>query len=283
MLHPQDFTPQRVKDADALIVRTRTRIDEQLLAGSQVRLVATATIGYDHIDTDYCERAGIRWVSCPGCNAQAVCDYVEEAILECRPHIQSLGVVGVGHVGSKVVAMARRHGWKVVENDPPKGMMGDVSSCDVITYHVPLTHTGAYPTWHMCDSTFLQSVCDHALIINAARGGVVDEAAWSARGVDAVIDCWENEPDLNRQLLHHPHVLRSSFHIAGYSRQGKRNASQMCLDALSECLGLPQMQAQPLDILPPGDSREGWLERISQSLKSAPESFESLRKGYILR
>ena len=288
-LKPEEIDASAVKDADVLIVRTRTRVDASLLEGSQVRMVCTATIGFDHIDTAYCESHGIRWMSCPGCNAQAVCDYIEEAIEEFshQPSAisrQTIGVVGVGHVGSLVAKMAERKGLKVLLNDPPKGMgvsLKEIAAqCDIITFHVPLDKT----THHLCDAEFLQQCKPDALIINAARGGVVDEKALLASGLPYILDTWENEPHIDANVLHH--ALLASMHIAGYSLEGKRNASQMCLDAIAVEWGLPKINLQsPISNIqyPIGDSSPGWLSRISEQLKAHPEQFEQLRKNYPLR
>ena len=161
-LKPEEIDTSAVRDADVLVVRTRTKINEALLAGSKVQLVCTATIGYDHIDAAYCDAQGIRWMSCPGCNAQAVCDYIEEVLVETISNFKfqisnspTIGVVGVGHVGSLVAKMAERKGMKVLLNDPPKGIGESLDfigqKCDIITFHVPLDTS----TKHMCDEVFL--------------------------------------------------------------------------------------------------------------------------------
>ena len=286
-MEPEQIDHSAVHDADVLIVRTRTKVDESLLSGSRVRLVCTATIGYDHIDTAYCESHGIRWTACPGCNAQAVCDYVEEALNETAIQKSSLtiGVVGVGHVGTLVAKMAERRGLKVLLNDPPKhkGVSLDeiAQQCDIITFHVPLDNT----TRHMCDAAFLDRCKAHTLIINAARGGVVDEKALLNSGHPFILDTWENEPNI------HPDVLRqarlASMHIAGYSVQGKRNATQKCLDFIGEIYHLPKIDISEYRYADKGtkkgDSAPGWLSRVSESLKAQPTAFESLRKSYPLR
>lgn len=287
-LSPEEFTPAVVKDADALIVRTRTKCNRELLEGSKVRFIATATIGFDHIDTGYCDEHGIRWISCPGCNASAVCDYVHEVLETAKREgwgtsIKSIGVVGVGHVGSLVSKMAEEMGLQVVLNDPPKGLWGDVSGCDVVTFHTPLSKLGTYPTYHLCDETFLQKMRNpNALIINAARGGVVDEQALLRSGHPCVIDCWEGEPNLYEDLLLSSKTKGASYHIAGYSVLGKRNATAMSLSALCHFFGLPELQPNN-DELPVGDSAPGWLNRITCELKSHSADFETLRKSYVLR
>lgn len=290
-LKPEQIDAFSIRNADVLVVRTRTRVNEQLLAGSSVRLVCTATIGFDHIDTAYCEAHGIQWISCPGCNAQAVCDYIEEALYEVqRDNGQgtkevSIGIVGVGHVGSLVAKMAERRGMKVLLNDPPKGVGVSLDfiaqNCDIITFHVPLDKT----TYHLCDEAFLRACKPCALIINAARGGVVDEAALLRSGHPYILDTWENEPDINPDVL--AHALRASMHIAGYSIEGKRNATQMCLNGIAEVFGLPKIDISGYRYNGITESRiksnEPWLAAITHSLKAHPEQFENLRKNYPLR
>ena len=298
-LAPEEITSQTVRDADALFVRTRTRIDKELLEGSRVRFVATATIGFDHIDQEYCQQNGIHWVSCPGCNAQAVCDYVEEAIATSPPRLLAsspltIGIVGYGHVGKLVAQMAQRRGYKVLLSDPPLGIgapLTDIApQCDVLTFHTPLTFDGEYPTYHLCDENVLRLCQPGTLIINAARGGIIDEHALlsclsplasSPHRLLASIDCWEGEPNLNHELL--KHVDLASFHIAGYSIQGKMNASEMCLRAFCEFFSLPILSINKKVVPLQGDSAPGWLKRISAQLKAAPEHFEQLRKNYPLR
>lgn len=295
---PEEFSPQRVRDADALIVRTRTAVDKTLLAGSRVRFVATATIGYDHIDTAYCRENGIAWTACPGCNAQGVCDYVEEALDTLDPVLQTLrednrpltvGVVGCGHVGSRVAAMARRKGYGVLVSDPPAGEMttaGEIArNCEIITFHTPLTREGQYPTYHLADEAFFDACKPNALVINAARGGVVDEQALlraqAAKGIRAVIDCWEGEPHANPAVVAGADL--ASCHIAGYTVQGKMRASMMCLQALCDFFALPALPINRKDVPLQGDSARGWLQRLTRTLKEKPGEFEQLRKQYRLR
>ena len=289
-LAPEDITADVVKEADALFVRTRTRIDERLLGDSKVRFVATATIGFDHIDQEFCHKAGIHWVSCPGCNAQAVCDYVEEAISSIKSGESGLtiGVVGYGHVGKLVASMAEKRGYKVLLSDPPLGIGMSLEElaplCDVLTFHTPLTQEGKYPTYHLCNADIFRLCKPNTLIINAARGGVIDEQALlsTVNGqLLTVIDCWEGEPHLNQELL--KKVDLASFHIAGYSIQGKMNASEMCLKAFCEFFSLPILSINKKAVPLQGDSEPGWLKRISDQLKTMPEHFEQLRKQYKLR
>ena len=291
-LKPEQIDAEAVRQADVLVVRTRTQVNKSLLSGSQVRLVCTATIGFDHIDTEFCDRQGIRWISCPGCNAQAVCDYVEEALeeiknenLKIKNSSLTLGVVGVGHVGSLVAQMAERKGLKVLLNDPPKGIgvsLDEIAqNSDIITFHTPLDKS----TYHLCDEPFLQQCKPGALIINAARGGIVNEQALLSSGHPYILDTWENEPDINAEVLAKAQL--ASMHIAGYSVEGKRNASQMCLDEIADLFHLKRIDistSRDLDISnKKGDSAPGWISRISSQLKSHPTGFELLRKSYPLR
>ena len=284
-LESEQIDAAAVRQADVLIVRTRTKVNEALLAGSSVRLVCTATIGFDHIDTAWCESHAIRWIACPGCNAQAVCDYIEEALNEITndqlpiTNTPTIGVVGVGHVGSLVAKMAERRGLNVLLNDPPQGIgvsLDEIAAnCDIITFHVPLDDS----TYHLCDETFLARCKPHALIINAARGGVVDEQALLRSGHPYILDTWENEPHISPELLQH--AFRASMHIAGYSVEGKRNASQHCLDFIAKIFSLPPVTLP--SFLSRGDTAPGWLERITRTLQLQPDGFESLRKNYPLR
>lgn len=291
-MKPEQIDASAVREADVLVIRTRTQVNEALLSGSRVRLVCTATIGFDHIDTAYCDTHGIHWMSCPGCNAQAVCDYIEQAIDESKSsNLQifkssnppTIGVVGVGHVGSLVAKMAERKGFKVLLNDPPKGIGISLDkiakNCNIITFHVPLV----CPTRHLCDETFLSQCKPDALIINAARGGVVDEQALLHSGHPFILDTWENEPNLNKEVLQS--AFRASMHIAGYSVQGKRNATQMCLNSIANLFQLPpiDISAYPYEGKTADPNNPHWLEDITRQLKAQPEQFETLRKNYYLR
>ena len=290
-MEPEQIDAAAVRHADVLVVRTRTKVNEALLAGSSVRLVCTATIGFDHIDTAYCDAHGVLWTACPGCNAQAVCDYIEEALNEITNHQlaiinpPTIGVIGVGHVGSLVAKMAERRGLKVLLNDPPKGIgisLDEIAkNCDIITFHVPLTSNPLTPnpTFHLCDAAFLARCKPHAWIINAARGGVVDEQALLCSGHPYILDTWENEPHIDPAVLQH--AFRASMHIAGYSVEGKRNASQTCLDTIARTFALPPIT---LPAFPShGDTAPGWLTRITRDLQAQPTAFEALRRDYPLR
>ena len=292
-----EFTKEAVKDADALIVRTRTRCDRDLLEGSRVKFIATATIGYDHIDVAYCREAGIAWTNCPGCNAGSVEQYIHSVLrlLQQQKGLvlanATLGIVGVGHVGSRVARMAERLGMKVLLNDPPradKGEQGFVSlqtiagECDVITFHTPLNREGDYRTFHLADEKFFESLKRCPYIINSSRGEVVDTdallAALSAGKVrDAVIDTWENEPFINRELLEA--AFLATPHIAGYSADGKANATRMSLEALCQFFGIKA----DFTIVPAEGPQDYDPTRDSDWLKASPEKFEWFRGNYPVR
>ena len=291
------FTPEAVKDADALIVRTRTRCNRELLEGSQVKFIATATIGYDHIDTAYCQEAGITWTNCPGCNAGSVEQYIfstlcllkEKKGLDLEKAV--LGIVGVGHVGSRVKQMAEALGMKVLLNDPPRADRGEegfvdlatiLRECDVITFHTPLNREGKYATCHLVDENLLFSLERTPFIINASRGEVVDTAsllaalaAGKVRG--AVIDTWEYEPCISRELLEV--AFLATPHIAGYSADGKANATRMSLEALCKFFGIEA----DFKIVPPEGPCDYDPTRDSEWLKAAPEKFEWFRGNYPIR
>lgn len=296
-LSPESITPETISGADALVIRTRTLCDATLLSGSTVRYILTATIGCDHIDLDYCNKHNIQVFTCPGCNAQAVCDYVEE-VIRCyskNPLLNplgtntikglTLGVVGIGHVGSLVCKLGERLGMRVLKNDPPKqigvALEQLVQESDIITFHTPLTHSIPYATYHLFDATLLSKCRPHALIVNAARGGIIDEQALLNTQHPYVLDCWEGEPHIHTEVLER--AWMASYHIAGYSIEGKMNASQMCLDTLSNVFGFPFLSIDKKDVPLHGDNESGWLTRITNQLKAEPSAFEKLRKQYKLR
>ena len=303
-LEPGDITRDAVKDADALIVRTRTRCDEKLLDGSRVRFIGSATIGTDHIDLPYCASHGITVRNAPGCNAPAVAQWVFCAINAwmCQRGITStkgltLGIVGVGHIGSIIARWASQLGLSTLFNDPPRenrdGSFDDIFSpleelqhqCDIITFHTPLTRDGQWPTWHLCDKAFLNGLSRCSLILNAARGPIADNAALLDWYGDIGLDCWENEPNISLVLLEK--CIVATPHIAGYSREGKQRGTAMMLEALNDHYGWDI----PIQIIaaPATGAQDVTLDGIASSydivadtarLKSIPSDFESLRNHY---
>ena len=305
-LAPEDITPKAVREADGLIVRTRTRCDAALLERSDVMFIATATIGTDHIDSDYCRSRGITVVNAPGCNAPAVAQYVFGSLMQVvnRPlSSYTIGVVGVGHVGSIVARWARGLGMRVLQCDPPRQQAegGDdwtdmatiAREADIITVHTPLTRDGEFPTYHMLGADYLGTLRRAPIIINSARGAIADtqaliEARKNGLTGPLIIDCWEGEPDINRELLDLAAV--ATPHIAGYSREGKVRASQIVLDAATTFFMLPRVTVT--EPLPPATPRCVTIQGVTDSfdpmpltaeLKADPANFERLRNTYELR
>lgn len=308
----KDFTPELVRDADALIIRTRTHCNRELLEGSRVKFIATATIGFDHIDTDYCQQAGIEWTNAPGCNSASVAQYVQSSLLIWKSLRNrelsglTIGIVGVGNVGSKIAKVAQDFGMRVLLNDLPreeKEGSGSFTSlnkiaeeCDIITFHVPLYKEGNYKTFHLADREFFQSLKRKPIIINTSRGEVIDtdallEALNNQTISDAIIDVWEHEPDINRELLEK--VMIGTPHIAGYSADGKANATRMSLDAICSFFQIKgkyeiNAPAPASPIIYAKNHEEALLQMYnptndSDRLKTQPELFETLRGDYPLR
>ena len=308
----KEFTPEAVRDADALITRTRTRCNRELLEGSRVRFIATATIGFDHIDTDYCRQAGITWKNAPGCNSASVAQYLQSALLllqqerGVRLSDMTLGIVGVGNVGSKIATVGQRLGMNVLLNDLPReereGKAGFstlaelAERCDVLSFHVPLYREGKYKTFHLADEAFFRSLKRRPVIINTSRGEVIKtgallEALETGLVSDAIIDVWENEPDISLPLL--DKVFLGTPHIAGYSADGKANATRMSLDSLCRFFNLeadyriePPRPAEP--VITAHSLTEAALQmydprRDCEALRQNPGLFEQLRGDYPLR
>ena len=249
-----EISREDVLDADALIVRTRTRCDGALLEGTSVKMIATATIGTDHIDLEYCRKAGIEVANAAGCNAGGVMQYVFSALygVAARKGIKidgsTIGIVGVGHVGSKVEAMAEYLGFNILRCDPPRAAAeGPEGFCslehllensDVVTLHVPLDET----TRGMANADFFTLMKPGAIFINAARGEIVDEQALleaSPKFGAIVIDTWNNEPDINEELVETADI--ATPHIAGYTFQGKQNGTAFAVQALARHFGIQEL------------------------------------------
>lgn len=311
-----------VKDADALITRTRTRCNRELLEGSKVKFIATATIGFDHIDTNYCEEAGISWTNAPGCNAESVNQYIASALfswsMRKRKDLSDLciGIVGVGNVGKRVEKTCEILRMKVLLNDPPRerverskkftDLQTIQNEADIITFHVPLNLSAPDKTYHMVNEFFLQKLKRKPLIINSCRGEVIDSEAIydsiEAEDITGYIaDCWENEPDINLDLLNITEY--GTPHIAGYSKDGKANGTMMSVQAVSrffklgidnwkpEKVELPEQTIVEID----GNQRREYsilaeavlstydIENDDDALKDTPHLFEKLRGDYTVR
>lgn len=306
-----EITPQSVADADVMVIRTRTRCDASLLDGSRVGMIATATIGFDHIDTRYCSERGIAVQRAAGCNAYGVVQYVTAALVHhgITPGAR-VAVVGVGSVGGALAARLREWGFEVMMVDPPRSieegsarfvsLKEAVAVADVVTLHVPLTLCGCHRTEAMADDVLFGAMKRGALFINSSRGEVVvteslKKALGSGQVKEAVIDVWEGEPAIDRELLSMAGI--ATPHIAGYSVQGKAAGTSMVVRAVAERYGITQLrQWWPDDVVTVDHSKAISWEQVcrqmplhydiagdSMALKREPESFESLRNRYRYR
>jgi erythronate-4-phosphate dehydrogenase len=304
-----------VKDADALIIRTRTKCNAELLDGTSVRMIATATIGMDHIDLDYCREKGIEVYNAQGCNAGGVMQYVFSALygVAARKGIKldgaTVGIVGVGHVGSRIEAMARHLGFNVLLCDPPRAAAeGEEGFCSleyllansqIVTLHVPLDEV----TRGMADEEFFMMMRPGAIFINSSRGEVVDDAALIhaiPKLGAVVVDTWNNEPDINLNLLEMVDI--ATPHIAGYSYQGKQNGTAYAVRAVAGHFGIKELydfypeadvpDHEPL-LLDLKDKNHGERAAVFQynypvftddfRLRMEPHKFEKLRSEYQYR
>lgn len=307
--------PEDVRDADVLMVRTRTKCNADLLEGSKVKFIATATIGTDHIDFPYCDSKGIVVRNAPGCNAGGVMEYVFSALygLASRKSISlqgdTIGIIGVGHVGSLIERMGRALGFKILKCDPPRAEAeGSFGFCDleyllqnsqIVTLHVPLDET----TRGMANSEFFSLMQPGAFFINAARGEVVCDDALKAaipKLGPVIIDTWNHEPDIDLDLM--DKVAIATPHIAGYSYQGKQNGTAAAVRAVAHYFGitelyeffpktdLPENEAVKLDLK---DLNQGEIASVLQynypiftddfMLRLNPENFDKLRSEYNYR
>jgi len=318
----KDIGGKNISGADALIIRTRTKCTRELLDGSAIKYIGTATIGFDHIDTAYCESHGIKWKNAPGCNSSSVRQYIAAALLKIAsdfrfdPGEKTIGIIGAGNVGSKVAEIAGIFGMKVLLNDPPRertegpDKFTDLGSLlkesDIVTLHVPLNFVGADKTYHLLDHRSVKKLKKRAWLINTSRGEVIETDALvtaldSVRLSGAVIDVWENEPDIDAGLMQKSFI--ATPHIAGYSTDGKANGTAIIVNDLASFFGIPLRNWYPLHIPAPAvpvieinASGKGPVEVMKEavgatydigqddiSLRFAPSDFEKLRGNYPLR
>lgn len=276
-----------VREADALLVRSVTRVDAALLEGSRVRFVGSATAGLDHVDEAWLGNRGIAFASAPGSNAESVAEYIAAAILHAArfggwdPAGRKIGIVGAGHCGSRVERVARALGMEPLVCDPPLARLrsrqrfvelGDLLAADVVTLHVPLTDEGSDGTRGMISESFIREMKPGAILMNASRGGVVDEVALIAaleqgRLGGAVIDAWVGEPRINCRLAEL--ALLATPHIAGYSLDGKILGGRMVAEALATHFGLELEQSGTEGLAPP-------TERLTPGGGTATEILGSL-------
>ncbi|MCL2596330.1 MAG: 4-phosphoerythronate dehydrogenase [Paludibacter sp.] len=310
-----EITNVNLLNVDAIVIRSRTKCDEHLLKNTQVRFIASTTSGFDHIDTQYCEENGIKWVYAPACNALAVTQYIASALSffirrnHFIPQEKTIGIVGVGAIGSRVAKLAKHMGFNVLLNDPPRaraeGSEGFVSleqickQANIITFHTPLIMSGEDKTYHLAGKDFFDNLHNKPIIINAARGEIIDSKEFTmyakVRKVGHfVIDCWEDEPDIAHSLI--ATATLATPHIAGYSFEGKANATQQCVRALSKHYHLYKDSWEVTDLPEPTTLprminmstqyfylKSFDIEHLTRNLKYAPRSFELQRNKIPLR
>jgi erythronate-4-phosphate dehydrogenase len=313
----REITSSELQEADALIVRSVTEVNSQLLNNSKVSFVGTATIGTDHIDIDYLNSAGISFASAKGCNADAVTEYIFTVIIELVLEEKinfpdfSMGIIGAGNIGSRVAKIASSAGIKTVINDPPLELINpnpnyvsldEALAADVITFHVPLNLTGPYRTYHLIDEGGINSLNSEKIIINTSRGAVIDNKALSQnielKKLTTILDVWENEPNINKELLYKAFI--ATPHIAGYSAEGKINGTYMIYKSLCKHFNtkpewypnLPSVDEAPIEsdtfnfIKKVYDIRKDdqELKQYVKIVSSAnPHYFDVLRKNYKVR
>ena len=298
------FSREEVATADALIIRTRTRCDSSLLEGSKVQFIATATIGFDHIDLDYCQAHNIAVSTSAGCNARGVLQWVAAALAtlakqeDFTPQNRTLGIVGVGNVGKLVKEYAESWGFRTICSDPPreeKEHLGFVSleevlqRADIVTLHTPLDTT----THHLINSGNISLLRSGATLINASRGECVATEATRRDDLTYITDVWENEPNIDYGYL--AKSLIATPHIAGYSAQGKANATALAVQALARHFDLPLKEWRPREVKTCEPKSISWEEMYasieeycdlateSNALRNNPELFEQLRNNYHYR
>ena len=310
-------------DADALMVRSVTKVNDGLLQGTGIKFVGTATAGTDHVDEAFLQQAGIAFSAAPGCNAIAVVEYVFSSLLMLAERDgfalqdRTVGIVGVGNVGGRLQARLEAFGVRTLLCDPPRADRGDdgdfrsldelVREADVLTFHTPLFKDGPYKTLHLADDALLSCLKPGTILINACRGPVVDNAALlqhlqAGQALSVVLDVWEPEPDLNVDLLNLVDI--GTAHIAGYTLEGKARGTTQVFEAFSDFLGKRQQVA--LDTLLPapefgritlhGPLDQSTLKRLVhlvydvrrddallRKVAGTPGEFDKLRKNYLER
>jgi erythronate-4-phosphate dehydrogenase len=318
----KEINRENLKDADALLIRTRTKCTESLLKETNIRFIGTATIGFDHIDTQYCEKHKIHWINAPGCNSSSVQQYFAASLLKMASEFRynlkdkKIGIIGVGNVGTKVEKFARTIGMNILLNDPPRAKVeGDknfvsieaiLNESDIVTIHVPLKVVGDNCTYHLFNDKVFKQMRKGAWFINSSRGEVTETVALkkalrSGKLGGAIIDVWENEPDIDLELMEKAFI--ATPHIAGYSTDGKANGTAMVVNSLGKYFDLPLKNWYPENIPQPsspeividgkGKSDEDIIrEAVFQTynitgddtnLRFSPSDFEKQRGAYPLR
>jgi len=302
LVNGRSLTNDAIRDAEILIVRSITKVNEELLKKSNVKFVGTATIGTDHIDLEYLKSRDIRFADAKGCNADSVAEYVFAALLKVASEKnislngKSIGVIGVGNIGSRIVRLAESLGLIVLKNDPPlerKGIgrnyvgIDDALQADIITFHVPMSYEGIDKTFHLLNENNLKKIKSGTVIINTSRGAVIDNIALLSESVkkefNLILDVWENEPSINSDLLAKTKI--ATPHIAGYSFEGKVNGTKMIYNSLCKFLNvnsawepkLPPIERKDLQLLD-GKSSEEKLFKLFSSIYDIENDDARLRE-----
>lgn len=317
-LEENEISRDALTDTDAIIIRSRTICDSNLLEGTKVRFIGTVTTGHDHIDSDYCEFSNIKWINASGCNSYATAQYVTSALIllsekyDFRLSEKTLGIIGAGQAGQKVERNARLLGMNVLLNDPLRARdEGEknfcslerlLNDCDIITFHTALEKEGPEKTLHMADPSFFSRLRKNVFIINTSRGSIIDnealkQAMKSGKVIDSAIDCWENEPDIDTELLEMCHI--ATPHIAGFSFDGKANAVKFVIEHLHDFFDLriplkaPELPKPENGAIKVPAKCKDKIEAVllhtynplsdTEKLKKNPGKFEQLRDKYAYR
>jgi erythronate-4-phosphate dehydrogenase len=287
-LGSSEISKESLKDSIALIVRSTRKYGAEILQGTGVKFIGTVTSGYEHIDTEFCERSGIFWATAHGSNAESVAEYISAALIEIskktgRPlNSLSLGIVGVGAVGSCVKKNAENFGMKLFLRDPPKNLNDNVFEADIITLHTPLERGGKYPTYHLANEEFFKNMKRGAWLINAARGAVCNGEA--LRGAlqsghlgGAIADVWEREPNIDKSLL--PLIEIATPHIAGHSAAAKINAANMLINSIGNYFNIDELKNKSLPI-PQNSNKSYSIRKDDLDFRKEPENFTEIRNLY---
>jgi len=285
-LNSKNISKETLKISDALIIRSTRKYGAETLLGTKVKFIGTVTSGYEHIDTEFCEKNGIFWATAHGSNAESVADYISAALIEIskktgKPLNElALGIIGVGAVGSCVKRNAENFGMRLLLCDPPKNLNDNIFDADIITLHTPLETRGKYPTKHLVNKEFFSKTKQGTWLINAARGAVCNgealrEALQSKHLGGAVIDTWENEPNIDTSLL--PLIEIATPHIAGHSTEAKINANKMIVNSLCKFFGMECTVHFNISI---NKTRNYSIRADDLAFRKNPENFTEIRNRY---
>jgi len=290
-LDSNNISKESLKDSVALIVRSTRKYGAETMLGTNVKFIGTVTSGFEHIDTKFCEKNGIFWTTAHGSNAKSVAEYVAAALAEISKKINhslnelSLGIVGVGAVGSKVKEEAENFGMRLLLCDPPKNLNDNIFDADIITLHTPLEKDGEYPTYHLANEDFFKKMKKGTWLINAARGAVccseaLKQSLQCKHLGGAIIDVWENEPNIDESML--PLIEIATPHIAGHSAAAKINAANLLIKSICEFFNIEELKNKSLPILLPQNPSKGIysIRKDDLDFRKEPKNFTEIRNRY---